>query len=118
MSETLSRYNLQMYVTLEQSSEGIVTKDSSSGALSCKETLFRVMFRRDDLNIRFFHEYKVTNNLEKGNEKIHCHLVGLQMLVLDSSFQIECKYDKLTNETYPLLNDDNIICGQQLMLRD
>ena len=107
-----------MYVTLEQSSEAIVTKDSCSGSLNSKETTYRVMFRRDDLSIRFFHEYKITNFLEKGNQKIHCHLVGLQMLVLDSSFQVECKYDKLTNETYPLLDEENNIRGQQLMLRD
>ena len=63
-------------------------------------------------------EFKVTNSLIKGNDSIKLDLVALQMLVIDSAFKIETKYDKLSAENYPLFNEENQITGQQLMLRN
>lgn len=64
--------------------------------------MYSVQFRRDDIGTRMIQEFRVDQNLKDNSYKIN--LIGLKMLVIDDAFKVECKYDKLLNESYPLLN--------------
>ena len=111
----MTRYSTLQYCTLEQSSEDQITQ-LPSGTFLRKETMYSVQFRRDDIGTRMIQEFRVDQNLKDNSYKIN--LIGLKMLVIDDAFKVECKYDKLLNESYPLLNRQNHIFGTQLALKN
>jgi hypothetical protein len=42
----------------------------------------------------------------------------MQLLILEKQFNIECKYDLISNESFPYLDESNNIDGTQLVLQD